>query len=115
MTIHDMIQAQGYIRASMAVRSVMDMMMKDEQGRVLYADYWTLDSLAKTLEIKAKGLLHDQQQQVQQQEQGQEQNNENRCKFASYCPLYQGAGYTCNHQSEAEHYCGQYRKLDKKF
>jgi hypothetical protein len=38
---------------------------------------------------------------------------DDKCKFFGMCEYRKEDGYTCNHQGEASHYCGQYRELDK--
>ena len=39
---------------------------------------------------------------------------EGRCKFFNICEYKQENGYTCTHEEESSHFCGQYRELDKK-
>jgi len=37
-----------------------------------------------------------------------------KCRFAYKCALYQPNGFTCNHPTAEDGYCGEYRKLNAK-
>jgi len=36
-----------------------------------------------------------------------------KCKHYKTCKLYEKNGYTCNHESEAETYCGKRKELNQ--
>jgi hypothetical protein len=36
-----------------------------------------------------------------------------KCKFYYHCPLVQPDGFTCNHEEEAQWYCGKYAENEK--
>lgn len=37
-----------------------------------------------------------------------------KCPFRNECPYYQPKGFTCNHPTAEDGYCGEYQKLNKK-
>ena len=37
-----------------------------------------------------------------------------KCKYWKRCELYEEEGYTCNHEEDADGYCGKRREFEEK-